>query len=123
MGDLRTDNEGVCRRSPIPCREQGRQEGADKVAADVQVVRRRCRIEGSRLGIPRSSQQYWVDEVRKILHDYLNYSSRLRMRAKESVSQLEMEVEAIRGRDLRTTEKVEKAQRCRCAEDLAARKH
>jgi len=101
-------------------------EGADKVAADVQVM---LKMLKERDWVPpvtlvSSQNNTGVDEVRKILHDHWNYLKTTDEGKRRRFLQLEMEVEAIlRGEISALTEKVwEKRKDAGVLEDLAARK-
>jgi LAO/AO transport system kinase len=101
-------------------------EGADKVAADVQVM---LKMLKERDWVPpvtlvSSQNNTGVDEVRKILHDHWNYLKTTDEGKRRRFLQLEMEVEAIlRGEISALTEKVWKKRKdAGVLEDLAARK-
>ena len=101
-------------------------EGADKVAADVQVM---LKMLKERDWVPpvtlvSSQNNTGVEEVRKILHDHWNYLKTTDEGKRRRFLQLEMEVEAIlRGEISALTEKVWKKRKdAGVLEDLAARK-
>ena len=101
-------------------------EGADKVAADVQVMLKMLKEKDwiPPVTLVSSRENTGVEEVKNILNDHWNYLNTSNEGKKRRFMQLEMEVEAVlRGEISIMTEKLwKKHKEAGVVEDLAARK-